>query len=271
MKRLVDLHTHTNASDGQYTPTELVNKAKTAGIDCLGVTDHDTLDGLDGAQEAGKARGLTVLRGVELSAKEDRHLHILGLGLRKEVSTLDKLCQRMREERDERKYRIVDFLAENGVHIPLDEVEALAGNAPVGRPHFAQIMVKHGCVASNREAFDKYLDTDEYQKIERFKPTAKECIEAIHAAGGKTVMAHPYQLGYPDEKLEALVAELKEFGLDGLECYYPRHTPEQVGFYLELTEKYGLHITSGSDFHGERVKPDVKLTPVELDVEWLLG
>lgn len=271
MKRLVDLHTHTTASDGQYSPAEVVKKAKAAGIECLAITDHDTVDGIGEAEKMGKALGVTIIRGVELGAKEDRHLHILGLGLQDEPSSLTELCRKLLRGRDERKYRIIGFLEEKGVHIPLEEVEALAGDAAIGRPHFAQIMVKHGYVSSNREAFDKYLDTDDYQKIERFKPTANECIQAISSAGGKSVLAHPYQLGYSDEKLDEVVARLRDMGLDGLECYYPKHTREQVCQYLALAKGYGLHITAGSDFHGERVKPDVAIIPTELEMEWLIG
>ncbi|WP_191399492.1 PHP domain-containing protein [Flavonifractor sp. An306] len=270
MRRRADLHTHTTASDGQYTPRQLVCRARAAGIGCLAITDHDTTGGLDEGLRAGAELGLTVIPGVELGAKEDRHLHILGLGFGAEHPALEALCRTLQASRAERKFRIVDFLREKGMDIPLAEVEALAGGGLVARPHFARVMLERGYVSSLREAFDRYLDTEEYQTIERFKAEAKDCIAAIHADGGKTVLAHPCQLGYPDEKLEALLAQLKEVGLDALECHYPQHTRAQTAWYLKLANMYGLHVTAGSDFHGERVKPDVSLMPTELELDWLL-
>lgn len=265
-----DLHSHSTASDGQYTPTQLVRLAQQAGVQCLALTDHDTLAGGDEAQRAGEEIGLRVLRGVELGAAEDRHLHIVGLALRSGPSPLAELCEALRRGRDERKYRIVDFLAEKGVQIPLDEVEALAGGGVVARPHFAQVMVAHGFVATTREAFDRYLDTSEYQRIERVKASAEQCVQAIHSAGGRAVLAHPYQLGWPDDKLEALIRTLAQAGLDALECYYPRHTPEQTQQYLAWAQKYGLHVSGGNDFHGPAVHPGDVIRPIPLELDWLL-
>lgn len=267
---IVDLHTHSTASDGQYTPSELAAKAKETGIELMALTDHDTFSGTQEAIAAGERLGLRVLRGVELSAKEYRNLHILGYGFSDGPSPLDALCEKMRAGRDERKYRILDFLRGQGVPLDLREVEEMAGGDVIGRPHFAQAMVRRGYVQSNREAFDRYLDTDDFQKIERFRPAARDCVEAIKSAGGKVSFAHPYQVKLDDSLLEALVRDLKSWGLDAIECYYPKHTPEQQAFYLSLAEKYGLHPTGGSDFHGEKVKPDVKLARVELDVSWLI-
>ena len=265
-----DLHTHSTASDGQYTPTELVRLAKERGLDVLALTDHDTVDGLEEAVRAGEHMGLRVIRGIEFSAKEYPTFHILGYGFDPEAPALSDLCRELKEGRDQRAPRIIAFLEEQGVHIPLSEVEVLAGGRIVGRPHFAQVLTKHGYVSTNREAFDRYLDTREFlRRVERPKPPARVCVETIRSAGGKVSLAHPYQIGVDDEKLEDIVRELTGFGLDAIECYYPKHTPEQREFYLHLAEKYGLHVTGGSDFHGEKVKPDIKLTGSELELDWL--
>ena len=266
-----DLHTHTTASDGQYTPTELIQLAKQRGIQVLAITDHDTIDGVNEAQRAGDALGLQVIRGVELSAKERPNFHILGYGFRDGDTELSKLCEKLRAGRDDRKYKIIDFLREKGVDIDLAEVEEVAGGEVIARPHFAQILVRHGYVSTNREAFDRYLDTEEFrQKVKRFKADSRTCVEAIKSAGGKVSLAHPYQMGLPDNELENLVAQLKGCGLDAIECYYPKYTPEQQAFYLRLTEKYRLHQTGGSDFHGEKVKPDVRLARWPMELEWLM-
>jgi len=267
---LADLHTHSAVSDGQYSPAELVTLAKERGVEVLSLTDHDTLDGMDEALAAGKELGVQVIRGVELSAKEHKNLHILGYNFASENSALSNLCAEMRRSRDERKYRIIDYLHEKSVDISLAEVEELVGGNVIARPHFAQVMVRRGYVASNREAFDRYLDTDEYQRIERFKADARTCVETIKDAGGKVSLAHPYQLKMNNSQLETLVRELVGYGLDAIECYYPRHTSEQTDFYLELASQYGLHVTGGSDFHGERVKPDIELAKLPLEIGWLV-
>jgi len=266
-----DLHTHSTASDGQYSPGELVRLAKERGIEVLALTDHDTIDGVEAAVEAGRKAGVHVLRGVELSAEEYPNLHILGYNFLSRPPVLCELCGRLKAERNRRKYRIRDFLLEKGVDIPLTEVEAAAAGGVIGRPHFAQVMLRHGYVSSRKEAFDRYLDTKEYQAYDKGrKPSAQVCIETIRKAGGKVSLAHPYQIVLGDRNLENLVRKLVEYGLDAIECYYPKHTPEQQAEYLHYTEKYGLHVTGGSDFHGEKNKPDHPLTGVRLELDWLM-
>ncbi len=270
MKHLADLHTHSTASDGQYRPSALVQLAKKRGLEVLALTDHDTVDGLGEAVRTGNALGLRVIRGIEFSAQEYHTFHILGYDIDPAAPALAALCQDMKASRDERSLRIIAFLREKGVEIPLAEVEDLAGGKIVGRPHFAQVLVRHGFVASSREAFDRYLDTEEFHlHVERPKPPVRTCIEIIKAAGGMASLAHPYQIRIGDAELEALVRELAGYGLDAIECFYPRHSAAQEAFYLRLTEQFGLHATGGSDFHGERVKPDIALAAIKLDLEWL--
>lgn len=265
-----DLHTHSTASDGQYTPSELAKLVKARGVQAWALTDHDTTDGVREAMEAGAALGLRVIPGIELSAKEYHTYHILGYGYRVDDPALTGLCDRMKRSRDERAARIAAYLTENGMPLTLGEIEEIAGGEVVGRPHFAQAMMRHGYVASVREAFDKWLDTPDYHaRVAYVKPSARECVETIKAAGGKVSLAHPYQIGVDDDALDALVRELVGYGLDAIECYYPKYTLEQQAFYLHLIEKYSLRATGGSDFHGERVKPDVALAAWELDVDWL--
>lgn len=267
---IADLHTHSTASDGQYAPAELARRAAGRGIQVLALTDHDSLGGLEEALEAGKDLGLFVLRGVELGAREYRSLHILGYGFSAAAPALRELCARMKRGRDERKFRIVDYLREKGVPVSLEEAEEIAGGDIIGRPHFAQAMVRRGYVGSVREAFERYLDTADYARIERVKPSARTCVETIHAAGGRAALAHPYQVRLEDGALDALTGELAGYGLDALECFYPRHTEAQTAFYLRLAEKYHLRVTGGSDFHGEAVKPDGALAAWDLDADWLL-
>lgn len=263
-----DLHTHSTASDGQYTPEDLVKLAKVRGVEVLALTDHDTVNGVEEAISAGKKTGLQVIRGVELSADDYLNLHILGYDF--SVAALKQWFGNLQGGRNDRKYRIRDFLRTKGLEIPLEEVDEEAAGGSVGRPHFAKVMLKHGYVATRKEAFDLYLDTPEFQKIEKgTKPSAQECVGRIKAAGGKVSLAHPYQIVLNGETLEELVKRLMGYGLDAIECYYPIHTPEQTAEYLALAQKFGLHVTGGSDFHGEKNKPDHPLAAWELELDWL--
>lgn len=193
---LCDLHTHTTASDGQYTPTELVGLAKARGLSVLAVTDHDTIAGVTEAQRAGNELDLTVIRGVELSAKDYPNCHILGYRFQDGDTELARLCERFRAGRDERKYKIVDFLREKGVDINLAEVEEIAGGEVIARPHFAQALVRRGYVSSNREAFDRYLDTEEFRRrVKRFKATRKPVWRQSRPRVGKCPWPIPIRWG----------------------------------------------------------------------------
>lgn len=265
-----DLHTHSTASDGQYAPAELAKLVKERGAEIWALTDHDSVSGVDEGRAVGERLGLRVVTGVELSADDCLNLHILGYGF--SVPVLQDWFDSLKGGRDDRKYRIRDFLWTKGVKIPLDEVDEEAAGGSVGRPHFAKVMLRHGYVSTRKEAFDRYLDTPEFQKIENgTKPSAQECVERIKAAGGKVSLAHPYQIVLNgEETLEELVKRLKGYGLDAIECHYPIHTREQTEEYLALTEKYGLYASGGSDFHGEKNKPDHPLAAWELELDWLL-
>lgn len=264
-----DLHIHSTASDGQYAPTELAKLVKARGAQVWALTDHDNLDGLKEAVTAGEALGLRVVQGVELSSEDHQNLHILGYNFSAPV--LQEWVDGLKKGRDGRKYRIRDFLRTKGLEIPLDEVDEEAAGGSVGRPHFAKVMLRHGYVSTRKEAFDRYLDTPEFQRFDRGrKPSAQTCIEKIKEAGGKVSLAHPYQIVLGTESLDELVKRLADCGLDAIECHYPIHTPEQTAEYLTLAEKYSLHITGGSDFHGEKNKPDYPLAAWELELDWLL-
>ncbi len=257
--KLLDLHTHTTASDGLYTPTELVLMAKEVGLTTIAITDHDTTDGVEEAVKCGEKCGVRVISGVEISVSDNKEMHIIGLNVDIKNEALKKVCDEIKGDRSARRQRIVDFLAEKGVDILLTDVAKLAGDKLIWRPHFAMAMVNAGYVKSVDEAFRLYLDTPEFQKIERQKPTAEEAIKLINDAAGVCVLAHPGRLSFSPAELDNWLEKLKGFGLKGLECYYSTHTKEQTRLFLELAKKHELLVTVGTDFHGDKIKEKIKL------------
>jgi len=167
--------------------------------------------------------------------------------------------------------RIMDYLRGKGVDFPLEEVRELAGGNVIGRPHFARVMLKRGICQTWEEIFDTYLDTDEFHAVVEDKPTAEECIAAIHEAGGFVSLAHPYQTGLEGAELESLVKRMMDtYGLETIECWHSGHTQERVSFYLSLAKKYDLIVTGGSDFHGEQFKADPPMAKLMLELDRLL-
>ncbi len=265
---LVDLHTHSTASDGQYSPSELARLVKARGAEAWALTDHDTIGGLAEAVRTGEALGLRVICGVELSADDYLNLHILGYDFSPE--RLQRFLDSLQKRRDDRKHMIHDYLRGKGIDIDLREVESLAQGNLIGRPHFARAMYRAGLVKTLDEAYSLYLDTPEFHRIDAGRPSAETCVRTLKEAGAKVSLAHPYQIVLQGETLEELVRRLCSYGLDAIECYYTKHTPEQRAAYLRLAGKYHLHSTGGSDFHGEQTKPDYPLAGLELDLDWLL-
>jgi predicted metal-dependent phosphoesterase TrpH len=255
---MIDLHTHTTFSDGQYTPEEVVELAANAGITTISITDHDSVAGLARGKAAADKAGIKFINGIEISCPGNKELHLLGYNFDYNEPALIKACSEFARFREDRAHRIIEFLLERNVIISLDEVREIAhGSAIIGRPHFAQALVKHGYVATVREAFDKYLASVDFDKIERPKPTAEDGIALIANAGGIPVLAHPALLKLETLAEEELLKKLVRAGLKGLECFYSLHSPEQAEHYVSLAEKYGLIVTGGSDFHGEMVKPKI--------------
>lgn len=256
---MIDLHIHTTASDGQYTSAQIVEMAKDKGLSLIAITDHDSIDKLEEGISAADKAGIDLIPGIEISVKGNRELHILGYYIDPHNTALLSICNEFAENRRLRGPRILEYLDGYGIHLKMEDVLKHTNGGALGRPHFAQAMVEAGYVNTTREAFDKYLGTPAFDKVERPKPMPSEGIEAIKNAGGIAVLAHPASLKLDDTDLEKLLCELIGYGLRGIECFYSTHTPDQVELYLSFADKYGLAITGGSDFHGEKVKPEIEL------------
>jgi predicted metal-dependent phosphoesterase TrpH len=248
---LIDLHTHSTASDGKLEPAELVRKAAEVGITLLALTDHDTLSGLSEAAEEAARLGITFVPGIEISAEYGPgSMHILGYFVDQDHQEFNQRLEKLREARDSRNDRIIEKLAELGCPLDPQEVASLAKGESMGRPHIANAMVARGYVSSFKEAFDRYLGKEGAAYMGRERMTQAESIRIIHAAGGLAVLAHPQTLKLDEEGLKALFAELSGLGLDGVEVYYYSHTPEEVELYRSLARQSGLLVTGGTDFHG---------------------
>lgn len=256
----LDLHSHSTASDGQYTPSELIHLAFEKKLEIFAITDHDSVSGLEEGRKEAEKLNIRFIPGIEISAQEDEEIHVLGYEIDYGNDLILKCCEDFRNDRLYRGDRICDFLKSKGIDIDMDSIREIAGDSNLGRPHFARYLIDKGYVSERKEAFDKYLDTPEFLEATRRKePTVPQSIDIIHSAGGKAVLAHPAFIHKTDDELESMVSRLKEYGLDGIECFYSKHKKNQVDFYLELAYKYNLKTSCGSDFHGENVKADVTL------------
>lgn len=256
--KLVDLHTHTTASDGSMTPAALVEYAAGKGLAAIAVTDHDTLAGLEEAVEEGHRRGLEVIAGLEISVDFDPEMHMLGYFMDGIPGSLEPVLAGLKAKREERNPRIVAKLREMGFDITLEEAASLAGGKIVGRPHIAETLVRHGYVGSVAEAFEKYLASGKPAYFKKDKLTPAEGVNAVLEAGGIPVLAHPVHLNMSMEKLDELLGRLVADGLMGMEAIYVDNTGEQTERLLELCTRHGLLATGGSDFHG-RFKPDIDI------------
>jgi hypothetical protein len=269
-----DLHAHSTASDGTDAPADLARLAKDAGLGCFALTDHDTTAGLVEAAAGAKKHKLTFIPGIELSASpnldrpsltdepEDAGLrgnvHILGYHIRHDAPDLARIAQQQREAREQRNPAMIEKLQALGVRIEYEEVLAAAGaeahdgGGSVGRPHIAQVMLSKGYVKSIHEAFAKYLGVGGAAYTRRDRLSAGEAIDAIHAAGGAAVLAHPVQMALDKAGIEHAIARLAAIGLDGVETLHSDHEPADTQFLTALADRFDLITTGGSDYHGSR-------------------
>ena len=257
---MLDLHVHSSYSDGSETPETLVALAKAAHVRALALTDHDNAFGVPDFLAACRDADFLGIAGVEVSANvESGTLHILGLGIDAENEALRDALNEVLEGREERNMRIVEKLQGLGFNISYDEVLEMAGEDVVGRPHFAQVMVARGWVDSVEEAFARYLEKGQPAYVDRFRFQPEEAIAKIRSAGGVPVMAHPMSVTEDFAELREVVAKLTDAGLRGIEAYYNGHSPETTLECLRLAKRHGLLVTGGSDFHGESVKPGIRI------------
>lgn len=247
MTNQTDLHMHTTASDGDLTPDALIDLAHEQGLTTIAITDHDTTDGVVPAQQAAAAHGITVLPGIELSAEteEDGDVHMLGYFINMDDAAFQKALEEFRERRYHRGRGMVRKLNELGVPLAWESVQAIAGDAPIARPHIARAMLKAGFVNELQEAFDNYLADDAPAYVSRHRMSPEEAVDLIHSAGGVAVLAHPGLV----KRYEPILERLIPYGLDGIELNHPKNAPDVRERVKQFAEGTDLILTGGSDFH----------------------
>ncbi|MBU3981485.1 MAG: PHP domain-containing protein [Proteobacteria bacterium] len=261
----IDLHIHSNASDGTLSPSEILALAQNLNLAAIAITDHDTVNGSKEALSIGIPTSLKFLTGVEISASPppsfpySGSFHILGYSINIDDPLLNKTLAVLQEARKNRNPGIIDRLNSLGIDLSMSELLSEVGDAQLGRPHIARLMVKKGYVESISEAFDKYLGKGRPAYLDKYRIDCSRAIEVILGAGGIPVIAHPFLLNPRDvADIEDLIIVLKKMGLKGIEVYYPEHSPHVISQLADIANRHELLMTGGTDFHGS-LKPEIKM------------
>jgi predicted metal-dependent phosphoesterase TrpH len=254
MPNYIDLHTHSTASDGIYSPTELLRRAKETGLRVLALTDHDTTGGLEEAAAAAATLDIDFIPGIEINTDVGGgEVHVLGYFIDHHQPTFQSVLKVLRDARERRGQRMVELLNEQGIHIAWESVRENAQGA-VGRPHVAKALLEAGYVQTIGEAFDKYIGTGCPAYVPRYRLTPDDAVRLIASANGLPVIAHPVDL--PGlEQLREWLPGLCAAGMVGLETYYGSYTPEQETALRALADEFHLIPTGGTDFHGPGIHP----------------
>lgn len=253
---LIDLHVHTNASDGALSPSDTVNLAAGKNLAAIAITDHDAINGYCEIADTYTGK-LEIVPGIEFSSKYNGPVHILGYYLDPDNSGLKAALKSIVDDRDRRNEQIVKNMQEDGISITYDEMKNRFGNV-VGRPHFALILLENGMVSSITEAFERYVGKGMRYWYPRTTLDLETCINLISGAGGIPVLAHPFEYSYKNKTLAELLGVCIRAGIRGIECRHSSHTPGQMMYLEAIADEYGLLKTGGSDFHGT-IKPDISL------------
>ncbi len=261
----IDLHIHTTASDGTYTPEQVISRAHKLKLKAIAITDHDTVAGSKAALHSGVPPSLGFLTGVEISTTPppfypgSGSFHLLGYSIRLDDPKLNRTLEKLQQARKNRNPAIIKRLNELGISISLGEVCKEAGEGQLGRPHIAQLMVRKRVVASIDEAFDQFLGAGKPAYVDKQRVECFRAIEIIRDAGGVPVLAHPGLLDCENEnQIDELIGNLKKAGIQGVEVYYSGHSLDRTRLYAELAKRHDLLMTGGSDFHGA-IQPEIEM------------
>lgn len=255
----IDLHTHSKFSDGTLTPTELVILAKKSGLSALALTDHDTVDGIAEAIDAGTKYNVEIIPGIEISTfYKNKEVHIVGLFVDHNSPKFHQALGSELDRRNKRNEQMLQKFNDYGFPISAEELKESFPDSVITRAHFASLMCKKGYVKSIKEAFDKYLGDDCPLYVDREKKSVSEAIQLIKNAGGISILAHPLLYHFTMGELRELCSELKKIGLVGIESMYSTYKGFDELSVRKLAHEFDLLESGGSDFHGDN-KPHIKL------------
>lgn len=256
---MIDLHSHSSASDGILSPRESAEYAIQKNLKVWALTDHDTVDGLKEAARtcAESESGIIFVPGIEINVRwPTGEFHLLGLGLRKHSDELKDLTEDLKESRRARNQEIVEKMNRDGIEVTLSQIEEMFSESQIGRPHFASFLMKIGKVKHRQEAFDRFLGKGRPYHVNHEGADLDVAVEAIRSAGGIPVLAHPLSLYVSWGKMDETIEKIKNHGVEGLEAWHPAARLNE-GFKLEeVAKKLGMFVTAGSDFHGKGVRAD---------------
>jgi predicted metal-dependent phosphoesterase TrpH len=261
---MIDLHTHSRASDGELSPSELILAARKRGLTAIALTDHDTIDGLEEAREEAIRQGVEFIPGIEFDINYEPfavggEFHLLGLGLRSIGDGFRETLRELWRKREERNLRILERIeAELGIRVDYEEVRAISGGGILGRLHFATLLVNRRVVKNQEQAFSKYLGKGRPLYAPKERLGFARALDIIRNAGGIPVLAHPLSLYIAWGRLPDFIADLTAQGLAGIEAWHPTARVRSCRRLEALGRSLGLYITAGSDFHGD-ARPDRKL------------
>ncbi len=261
-----DLHLHSTFSDGSFTPAELVKTAAEKGLTTIALADHDTVEGIPEAIKAGEKYEVEVIPALEFSAFWNKaEIHILGYFIDYNSPELLNKTEEIFTARIERARGMVKRLNQLGIAISFQEVEEIAGDEYIGRPHIARAMMSAGYIEEMGEAFtDEFIGNGGKAYLSKYQLTPEKAISLINRSGGISVLAHPVFINHGEPFDRAGIRKLADAGLAGVEVYHSRHSSETSRYYLEIAEELGLIVTGGSDFHGEN-SPDVKIGDISIN------
>ncbi|MCM1088431.1 MAG: PHP domain-containing protein [Muribaculaceae bacterium] len=257
--RQVDLHVHSNRSDGTYTPSELVDYALEKGLLAFALTDHDTTAGIEEALSYAENKPIEVIPGIEFSTEyEGKDVHVVGLYIHYDTPSFQAKLQSFVDSRIQRNQKMCENLQGAGIDITYEKLCEEMPEAVITRSHYAAYLVNHGYVASRADAFAKYIGDHCKYFVPREKVTPSQAVELILQAGGAPILAHPPLYHMSDDRLETLVAKLSQDGLMGIETIYSTYSNQEERDMFRLAKKYALLPSGGSDFHGGN-KPGLDL------------
>lgn len=249
---MIDLHTHSTASDGTFSPGDLVNKAVSKKLKVLAITDHDTVAGLEEAKKAAQNQDIIFIPGIELNIQwPTGEFHLLGLGLKQVSDDLNSIITYLQRQRETRNQKIVELLNKDGFEMTMTELIDRFETESIGRPHIAQMMVEKGYVKQRQQAFDNFLGKGRKYYVDRAGADLSMASKAIKNSGGVPVHAHPLSLYLSINTLETTMEEIKAKGVMGLEAYHPAIRVSQGQQLEKIARKLDMFVTAGSDYHGK--------------------